>query len=93
MNIFILIVIVSGAAANLALAAPEFSLPYSAPLGYKVVDAEGLVPIKSHNASAISIPIIAAGAFVGSMSITSLQVRCMQSLLTTAMLRTSFCLI
>jgi hypothetical protein len=37
------------AAAALATSAPV--LPYTAPLGYKVVDSNGLVPIKSHNAS------------------------------------------
>jgi hypothetical protein len=39
------------AAACAAVAALSPALPYTAPLGYKVVDSNGLVPIKSHNAS------------------------------------------
>jgi hypothetical protein len=57
MHAFSVIVFFFAAGAS-AAAALEHTLPYAAPLGYKVVDTNSLVPIKSHNASASSFLII-----------------------------------
>ena len=88
MNLFILIGLVVSAAAA-AADSPQPSLPYTAPLGYRVVDADGLVPIKSHNASANALSQHRNCSL--HMFSVLLQAHCTPSPPTTATRRTSSC--
>ena len=57
-----IVLCVAAAAAAASAAAPV--LPYTAPLGYKVVDASGLTPLKTHNASTLYVRALSRGVFL-----------------------------